>query len=132
MMISHTCTIVLDATKAETYEFVSKISNLPIWATAFCRGLRCENGEFKVITPAGEIFFRIEAEAASGIVDMFGGPAPETMAYWPARVVELPGRRSAFIFTLFQWPGMSDADFTQQHHLLEGEFENLSACLKTV
>ncbi len=63
---------------------------------------------------------------------MFGGPAPDAMTYWPARMVELPGKRSAFIFTMCQWPEMGDAPCMQQYRLLEGEFENLRACLKAV
>jgi len=121
---------MLDETKDKTHDFVSRVSNLPKWATSFCRGLRTVNGETKIITPAGEIFFRIDADAERGIVDMTGGPAPDAMAYWPARVVELPGDKCAFIFTLFQWQGMSDAEFNDQHRLLEGEFGNLRACLK--
>ncbi len=84
-----------------------------------------ENGETKVITQAGEILFRIEAQAGTRIVDMFGGPAPDAMTYWPARMVELPGKRSPFSFNMFQWPEMSDAPCMQQYRCSK---ENLKTC----
>jgi hypothetical protein len=47
------------------------------------------------------------------------------MMCWPARVVERPRNRSAFIFTAFQYPGVPDAVFARQCDALQAEFEHI-------
>ena len=126
-MNSSTHTFELTAPKGRVFDFLSKIENLPKWATAFCKELkRVEGDRYKVVTPQGEIFFRINADARTGVVDMFGGPADEQMAYWPTRVVER-GAGSLFIFTAYQYPGISDTDFAKQCEGLRLEFSRIEA-----
>ncbi len=126
-MKTTTHTLPLKASKAQTFAFLSNIENLPKWATAFCKGLRKDDdGHHKVITPGGEIFFKIVADETTGTVDMFGGPTEEQMAYWPARVVERPGAGSLFIFTAMQYPGMTDEGFKQQCESLKDEFAHIA------
>jgi len=55
------------------FAFLSDIRNLPKWATGFAKELKDIDGEYKVVTPQGEIFFRMESDAGTGIIDMFGG-----------------------------------------------------------
>jgi|SRR5579864_1415389 len=127
-MNSRTHTLSLRASKEKAFEFLSKIENLPKWATLFCRELRAtEDGRHKVVTPQGEIFFRIEADPQTGVIDMYGGPAEEQMAYWPARVVDTPGHGSVFIFTAFQYPGVKDEEFALQCEGLKQEFPHIAA-----
>lgn len=123
-----THTLPLDAPKAKAFAFISNIENLPAWATVFCKGLkRNSDGKYKVVTPGGEIFFRIEADEATGMVDMYGGPSEDQLAYWPARVVERPGAGSLFIFTAMQYPGLSDEAFAGQCESLKQEFTHIAA-----
>lgn len=56
---------------------------------------------------------------------MLAGPTEAEMALFPTRVVELPGGRSAFTFTMFQGPEMPDELFEAQHASLLREFENI-------
>jgi len=126
-MLTSTHTLPLDAPREKAFAFLADIQNLPKWATQFCRRLRRDGaGRWKVETPDGEIFFRIAADPATGVVDMYGGPDEAHMAYWPARVVERPGG-SLFIFTAFQYPGMADDAFKAQCAGLEREFEHIRA-----
>jgi hypothetical protein len=115
----------LSVSKENVFAYVSDIQNLTEWATGFARKHKIVDGKHKLITPAGEIFFRIEADPKSGVVDMFGGPSEDRMACYPARVVALPGEASAFLFTLFQWPGLSDGAFRSQCESLSCELENV-------
>lgn len=127
-MKTSTHTLPLKASKADAFAFLSKIENLPKWATEFCKGLKTdERGRHKVITPGGEIFFKIDADEKTGTVDMFGGPTEEQMAYWPARVVDRPGSGSLFIFTAMQYPGMTDEGFARQCESLKQEFAHIAA-----
>jgi len=127
-MKSSTHTLTLSAPKDKVFDFLSRIENLPSWATLFCRELKpIGRDRYKVVTPQGEIFFLIEADRATGIIDMYGGPSEHEMAYWPARIVSRPDGGSLFVFSAFQYPGMSDQDFDQQCAGLAHEFQNIRA-----
>ena len=114
-MNTSTHSLTLSAPKQRTFDFLSRIDNLPKWATLFCRELKREpGGKHKVVTPQGEIFFRIVADPATGVIDMFGGPSEAAMAHWPTRVIGLDDRSSLFLFTALQYPSVSDEDFAAQ------------------
>jgi hypothetical protein len=122
---SRTVTAVLDAPKDEVFTFLSEIENLPRWATEFARELKCEDGKTKVVNGLGEFYFEIDADPETGVIDMYAGPGEDALALFPTRVVELPGARSAYTFTMFQAPGMPDELFASQHEALLREFENI-------
>ena len=125
-MKASTHTLTLMASKDRTFEFLSRIENLPKWATLFCRKLEpVANGLYKVVTPKGEIFFRIESDAQTGVIDMYGGPSESALAHWPTRVIPLGENESMFIFTALQYPGVSDSDFAAQCQGLEQEFPHI-------
>jgi hypothetical protein len=127
-MRTSTHTVVLEAPKTKAFNFLSRIENLPKWATMFCKELRRdESGKYKVLTPQGEIFFRMASDSASGVIDMYGGPSEESMAHWPTRIIPLGEKRSLFIFTALQYPGISDETFVQQCKGLESEFPHIQA-----
>ncbi len=124
-MIKRTVTAVLDAPKDDVFEYLSRVENLPEWATEFARELRYEDGKAKVVNGLGEFYFRIDADARTGVIDMYAGPTEDELALFPTRVVALPGGASAFSFTMFQAPGMPDELFESQHQSLLREFENI-------
>ena len=110
-MKTSTHTLPLAAPKERTFGFLSQIENLPKWATLFCQELKRDAaGRHKVTTPQGEIFFRIDADARTGVIDMYGGPSEEFLAHWPTRVIPLGDAESLFIFTALQYPGVPDED----------------------
>ena len=89
-MSSRTVTAVLDAPKEQVFDYLSRIENLPDWATEFARELKYEDGKAKVVNGLGEFYFTIEADPETGVIDMFAGPAEDELALFPTRVVELP------------------------------------------
>jgi hypothetical protein len=124
-MTSRTVTAVLAAPKEEVFDYLSQIDNLPKWATDFARELRYEDGRAKVKNGLGEFLFSIEADPATGVIDMYSGPSEAELALFPTRVVPLSENRSAFTFTMFQTPGMPDELFESQYQSLVREFENI-------
>lgn len=124
-MEHRTVTAVLDAPKDEVFDYLSRIENLPGWATEFARELKYEDGKAKVVNGLGEFYFTIAADPETGVIDMFAGPAEDELALFPTRVVELPGDRSAFTFTMFKAPQMPDELFESQYQSLRRELENL-------
>ena len=124
-MRSATVTTVLDAPQEEVFGYLADIENLPEWATEFARELRREGDDYKVVNGLGEFYFTIRADPGSGVIDMYAGPDKDRMAIFPTRAVALPDGRTAFSFTMFQAPGMTDELFEAQHRSLQREFENI-------
>ena len=91
-MINRTVTAVLDAPKGVVFGYLSKIENLPHWATEFARELRYEDGKAKVVNGLGEFYFSIDADAASGVIDMYAGPAQDELALFRAGGRPRPGQ----------------------------------------
>lgn len=126
-METRTATTILSAPKTQVFDYLSRVENLPAWATEFARELRYEDGKPKVVNGLGEFYFVIDADPATGVIDMYAGPAEDELGLFPTRVVDLPGGASAFTFTMFQAPGMSDELFESQYRSLLRELENLRA-----
>lgn len=124
-MRTETVTTVLEAPKHDVFEYLSKIENLPDWATEFARELTWRDGEAVVLNGLGEFVLRIQADPDTGVIDMLAGPSADELALFPSRVVSLPDDRSAFTFTMFQGPGMPDELFESQHASLQREFRNI-------
>jgi hypothetical protein len=122
---SETETVVVPAPKDRVFAYLADIDNLPRWATEFARELKVVDGKHKVVNGLGEFYFRIDADEATGVIDMYAGPTEEELGLFPTRVVELPGEASAFTFTMFQAPGMTDELFESQHASLRRELDNL-------
>ena len=124
-MISRTVTAVLDASKEDVFAYLSRVDNLPDWATEFARELRYEDGRAKVVNGLGEFFFTIEADPDTGVIDMYAGPTEDELALFPTRVVALGQDRSAYSFTMFKAPEMPDDLFESQYEALRRELDNV-------
>jgi hypothetical protein len=124
--VSHrTVTTILDAPKDEVFDYLSQVENLPKWANEFARELKYEDGKVKVVNRLGELYFSIDADRATGVIDMYAGATEDELGLFPSRVVALPGGGSAFTLTMFQAPGMPDELFESQYHSLRREFDNI-------
>jgi len=130
-VINRTVTAVLDAPRDEVFEYLSRIENLPEWATDFAHELKYEDGQARVVNGLGEFYFRIDADAKTGVIDMYAGPSEEELALFPTRVVSLGDSRSAYSFTMFKAPGMADELFESQYESLRREFDNIRARFAT-
>ena len=126
-MINRTVTAVLDAPRDEVFEYLSRLENLPEWATDFAQELKYEDGTAKVVNGLGEFYFRIDADVKTGVIDMYAGPSEEELALFPTRVVALGDSKSAYSFTMFKAPGMPDELFESQYESLRREFDNIRA-----
>ena len=124
-MSSHTVTAVLPVSRQKAFDYLADIENLPRWATEFAREMEVVDGRHVVRNGLGEFLFEIRADEETGVIDMYAGPTEDAMALFPTRVVGLPDGSSAFTFTMFQGPGMSDELFDQQYRSLLREFDNI-------
>ena len=124
-MINRTVTAVLDAPKDVVFDYLSRLENLPEWATEFAQELKYVDGKAKVVNGLGEFYFAIDADRKSGVIDMYAGPTEEELALFPTRVVPLGEDRSAYSFTMFKAAGMPDELFESQYESLRREFDNI-------
>jgi hypothetical protein len=126
-VINRTVTAILDAPKNRVFDFLSRLENLPDWATEFAHELRYDDGDVKVVNDLGEFYVQISADPGTGVIDMYAGPVKEELALFPSRVVSLPDGRSAYSFTMFKQPGTPDDLFESQYESLRREFDNIRA-----
>jgi hypothetical protein len=124
-MKTHTVTTVLEAPKSRVFDYLSRIENLPEWASEFARELKYEDGKAKVVNGLGEFFFSIDADEPTGVIDMYAGPTEDELGLFPTRVVSLPNGRSAYTFTMFQPAEMPNELFESQYESLLREFANI-------
>lgn len=124
-MGSRTVTILVAAAKYVVFDFLSNIENLPAWATEFCERIKKEGGHYKVVTSNGELFFKMELDRNTGVVDMFAGPTLEQMGIFPCRVIAMPGGVTAISLTFFQPPDMPDEVYERQYKSLLIEMDGL-------
>jgi hypothetical protein len=114
---------------AEVYAFVSDPANLPRWATAFCLSVRRSGDEWIVETPYDPVRIAFVAPNSLGVLDHVVTVAPELEIFSPMRVIA-NGSGSEVVFTLFQRPGMSDAEFSDDAALVEQDLETLKRVLE--
>jgi hypothetical protein len=124
-MISRTLTTVLAAPRDTVFDYLSRLENLPEWATDFARELKYVDGKAKVVNGLGEFHVAIESDRKSGVIDMYAGPSEQELALFPTRVVPLGDARSAYSFTMFKAPETPDELFESQYESLRREFENI-------
>jgi hypothetical protein len=124
-MINRTVTAVLDAPKDVVFDYLSRLDNLPGWATDFAQDLKYVDGKAKVVNGLGEFYFAIDADPQTGVIDMYAGPTEDELALFPTRVVPLGANKSAYSFTMFKAPGMPDELFESQYASLRREFDNI-------
>jgi len=122
---SQTVTTVLPAPRDVVFKYMSDIEKLPEWATEFARELKREGEEYKVVNGLGEFYFEVRADPRTGVIDMFVGPSKDRMTIFPTRAIALPHGRTAYSFTMFQGPEMTDELFDSQHRSLQREFANI-------
>ncbi|HEY3184230.1 MAG TPA: SRPBCC family protein [Gaiellaceae bacterium] len=125
-MRTTTQTIEIAARPEDVFAFVADPELLPRWAIGFAKGIRPFDGAWLVTTASGdELPLRVEADAATGVVDFYAADVPAT-----TRVVS-NDRGSEYVFTMFQPPQMPDDVFAAQIAELGRELTVLKANLES-
>ena len=129
MFPSRTLSIAIARPLAEVYEFVSNPANLPRWATASCKSVRQERGDWIMETPQGPVKIRFVAKNDLGVLDHVVEPAPGVAIYVPMRVVA-NGNGSEVLFTLFRTPDMTDEKLAEDVAMVERDLGTLKRVLE--
>lgn len=110
------------------YKFVAAPENLPRWAPAFCLSVRRADNGWLVDTPMGTVKFRFVTANDLGVLDHVVTLDDEEILN-PMRVLA-NGSGSELLFTLFQRPGMTDAQFAEDLTLIERDLNTLKALME--
>lgn len=125
-MESRTASVTLEAPKDQVFAWLSRIETVPAWATEFVREFEVvSDGRARATTAMGEVMFRIESDAETGVIDFLVGAEEGETGRFPARVVPLGPGRAAFLFTMFRAPGQAVRAFEAEHASLVRELENI-------
>ncbi|PCI32672.1 MAG: hypothetical protein COB54_06130 [Alphaproteobacteria bacterium] len=111
------------------FDFVSKIENLPLWATNYAKSVRKDGDTYYVETSMGEIIQEFVTNEEFGAVNMNAGPSRDQLWSWYIRIFSDLFGGSILNFTALQMPGQNDVDFTAQCAVLEEEFENIRTAI---
>lgn len=121
----HTKTAHFEVPAKKLFEFLSDIENMPKWATSYVKEIRKEGDDYKIITPAGELYEIVESNSEQLTIDMYCGPAKDQLWCWPSRVMSDNMGGSIFAFTCIKMPEQDDKEFHAQICELDKEFENI-------
>ena len=124
-----TLSVSIECPPGRVYGFVSNPENLPKWATAFCRSVRKSKGEWIVETPDGRVRIKFVAKNEFGVLDHHVTLEQGVEIMVPMRVVP-NGSGSEVVFTLFQWPNMSEEKFAEDARLVERDLRALKKVLE--
>lgn len=108
-MNSVTESCVVERPKAQVFDFLSNIENLPKWSTQFIKKIMLVDGKYKALTPIGEVFIKYETDKQAGVIDIYAGPTEKQMTGAFLRVVQLSENSSGVMFTFFQYPDVDDS-----------------------
>ena len=129
---TRTLSVSIAVPAADAYAFIADPRRLPEWATGLgSTPTSLPDGAWRVETPAGPMRVVFAPANGFGVVDHVvtplegGDPAADV----PLRVVA-NGTGSEVMLTVFQQPGMSDAQYAADTALMQTDLERLKNALE--
>lgn len=131
VMNSRTFSVTVAAPAAWVYAFVANPANLSRWATGLGQSIVFTQGEWVAATAMGPVIIRFAADNPFGVLDHVVTLPSGEEVYVPMRVVA-NGRGSEIVFTLFQQPGMSEAQYAEDAKRVEQDLRTLKQVLEAL
>jgi hypothetical protein len=126
---STTVSVSIARPPRDVYAFVRDPEKLPQWAAGLARSVRRDGDGWIVEMPDGPMRLRFAPANDFGVLDHYVSPAPGVEFLNPMRVVP-NGAGSEVMFTVFQQPDMSDAQFANDVGLVERDLRALKRVLE--
>lgn len=127
---SKTIGVSIERPPAEIHSFVSDPANLPAWAAGLGRSVKRSAEGWLVETESGWVRIRFAPPNEFGILDHYVTLPGDPEVLVPMRVMP-NGTGSEVIFTVFQPPEMSDAQFAEDVALVEHDLRTLKRVMET-
>jgi hypothetical protein len=130
-MRSHSTSITIDAPAHAAFAFLADAERLPVWAIGFAKAIeRAADGWVVTLASGERMPLRVDADAATGVIDYVSLPAPGVEVPAHTRVVP-HGTGSLYVFSMHQPPDLPDSVFDAQIAELGRELTVLKAHLES-
>lgn len=123
-MRAKTLSVTIAAPPAAVYAFVADPLNMPKWAAGLGSSISRIDGRWLVESAQGVVTVEFAPKNALGVLDHTVTLPDASKVYVPMRVIA-NGEGSELVFTLFQLPGMSDAQFAKDAGTVEKDLAKL-------
>ncbi len=121
--------VSINRPSSEVYEYDSNPVNLPKGAAGLGGSIRKVNEDWIAESPMGTVKVRFIEKNKFGILDHDVMLSSGENVYNPMRV--FPNNDgSELVFTLYQWPGMSDQMFAEDTEIVRQDLERLKNVLE--
>ena len=101
------------ASRAEVFNYLANIENLPRWAGAFCERLELARGRWMGLTLHGDVFVELETDEHTGVIDLRWGEQDFLERVLPLRVIALPVGGTFVSGVLY--PDVAQTQFAFEH-----------------
>jgi len=128
MYRAHTVSVGIPLEPKAVYAYASDPANLPIWAPGFVKSIEKRGAGWVAQTTLGQVTFRFAAANDFGVLD-HDVELPSGTVHNAMRVVP-NGAGSEVLFTLIQFPGISDAQFQQDMDTVRADLNKLRTLLE--
>jgi uncharacterized glyoxalase superfamily protein PhnB len=123
-MKTQTITLTLRADRDRVFQLLSNLDLWPTWSVYFCRGFFRAGELRKAITPMGEAYLALEADPATGVIDLLVGEFLDEMAIVPLRIISQP-HGCAVVLTWLQPAGMPNEVYDRAYRALLSDLREL-------
>jgi hypothetical protein len=129
-MQTTTISVTIERPPDEVYKFVREATNFPRYTTLFKAVKPAGPDNWIADTDQGEMALRFAPQNSFRILDHHVQLRPDLEVLNHMRV--LPNADGAeVLFTLFQRPGMSDAEFAEDHRAVQTDLRKLKSILES-
>jgi hypothetical protein len=119
--------VALPAPRDDVFRLLADIEALPRWAPAFCERIDLNRRGWRALTAIGELCCALEADAATGAIDLRLGETPGRLElHLPLRVVALPAGCTLVSLKLVPVPGQPDRQFERERRALLAALQGLA------
>jgi hypothetical protein len=126
---SRTVSVSIERAPADVAAFIAAPENLPKWAAGLGKSIFYREGEWVIETPTGPATIVFAKMNPLNVVDHMVRLSDGTNIYVPVRVLN-NGTGAEVIFTLFQYPGMTDELFAKDLAKVEQDLSTLKKLLE--
>jgi len=124
-MSETTFSVEVPAPSPSVIAYLSNVENFPLWATEFCQKLFREKGHYKVLSPMGELFLRIEANSNTGDIKFFATSDENGENYMRSRVEAKDAKSCRYSVEFPKPDDVDDVIYQHQCDSLRIELNNI-------
>ncbi|VAX00770.1 hypothetical protein MNBD_GAMMA22-887 [hydrothermal vent metagenome] len=124
-MKNNDLSITIPAPKDAVFNYLVDVENFPEWATEFCHELKQKNGHYKIVSPMGELYFRINSDETSGEIKYFATSELNGDECLSSKVSTIDNNSCQYMVDFYKTECISDEVFETQCNSIKLELQNI-------